>query len=184
MKKMNLLVRITAIAMLALLASSAMVKAANTVAVLGATNRTSLVATQALHINSITIFNNATNTSLFAFFDAPGGTNIHSANAISLGTTNGAYTNYTYALASVTNTYTNIFGFITNDIVTFMQRTTNAVAAGLLSYRLLGIAAVNSNGSQTLTFNTLQENSQGLIVTNLMVPAGGVVINVDYNKRF
>lgn len=145
------------------------------------TNRQALL-TNAVHINSITIVNTSTNNVTFGFFDAPGSTNLHSANAVALQYTNQLYTNYSFSLASITNTYTNIYGFITNDIFTAMQRTTNQIAAGITNYGLVALTSVGSNQTVTINFNALQFCNQGLVVTNLICPVNGIIYNIDYNN--
>lgn len=182
MKKNKFFSNIVAIGLAVLLSAGILTstKAANVATVLSVvTNRTALL-TNAVHLNSITVYNMGTSATVFGFFDAPGNTNLHSANAISLAQTNSGFTNYTFTIASFTNTYTNIFGFITNDIYTAMNRTTNAQPATNAPYGLIGVIAVGTN-PVTLTFNALQFCNYGLIVTNLTVPVGVVGINVDYN---
>lgn len=162
-------------------------KAANAVTVLaGLTTRTNLIpgVSNAVSISSITI-SGVTNLvpATFSFFDAPGYTNLHSANAIALTWSNIAYTTYSYSIVSITNTYTNIMGFITNDIFTARARTTNTVAAGINNYRLVYSVVIASNMTPlVVTFGTPQLNTHGLVMTNH--PSATTVIDVEYSPRF
>lgn len=148
------------------------------------TNRTAIL-NGAHHLNSITLYNIGTNTTVFGFFDAPGTTNAGSANAIAITFTNAAYTNYTITSGSVSNAlFTNIFGVITTNFYLALTRTTNNVLGTNMPAAMVGLIAGSSNVPVTLTFGANQFSAYGLVVTNLTTPAGGVFYSVDYdNKR-
>ena len=160
--------------------------AANIITVLGTTNRTALI-TNACHINSITIVGNSVSNIAavnIGFLDAPGTTNINSANAIGIAITNGGYTNITYAIGGISNYFTNIYGYYETNFTLGKVATTNAVGPAYTAYRNIGLLTVVSNVNNsifTLTYSALQFNSQGLLVTN-SAPMAGTIIMVDYNN--
>lgn len=157
------------------------------------TNRTVLLSTNTVPANLNSIFiTGITNIvpTAFTFFDSPGWTNIHSSQQPVLNFTNSSYTNYTFSVQSFTNTYTNIFGFITNDIFTAMARTTNTVAATNQQYRILFSITLSSNtvggaavaaSPFTITFPTAVQLSHGLLLTNS--PSATTLIELDYTPK-
>lgn len=160
-------------------------QAANLSIILTATNKTALL-TNVVRLNSITIYGPNTNAAMttLTLFDAPGGSNMHSANALALTFTNQSYTNYSYTLSSITNSYVNIFGFTTNDIFSGLTRVTNTVVATNQQYRIIAGATIISNTIPTpvtLTFGGMQLNTKGLVITNQ--PLAGALINIDYEDK-
>ena len=151
------------------------IQAANSVFSMPATVGTNVLITGADHVNSITIINTSTTNQLFKFFD--------STNRTSVTVTNANFTNYTYSTSLITNLETNVFGLVTSNAYTVITRTTNSIS-GIYSYRVLAAMNVLASTSQTINFSVLQLNTSGLTVTNVLMGAGDVIINVDYSPRF
>lgn len=165
------LILLSASLMLALSTQAATLSYNSTAAANAGTN---VLFTNAIVLQSVTFYNTGGTNFNFALFNSSVRSNQYAVPA---------YTNITYAIGNLTNTYTNILtGTTTNYVLTngAIVATTNTDLATNRTYPIIVQSTVTTNTGAGVTFTLNTFFSHGLVMTNNQQAAGAVQATFQY----